>query len=236
MDMNAKKKLVIGAIAALAVAGAGGAVAATQLGSPNEESQAVIDDAAKQLGIEPSRLTNALKQALLNRVDAAVQAGRLSEERGEALKERIRSGETPLLLGGFGFKGPGLHFHLGDLDTITSYLGLSATELRTRLADGQSLAQIARAEGKSVDGLVDAITDATKQKVNAAVDDGTLTRERADLILSDIQDRVSELVNGTRVGPFGFGLDLKLGVGPGAEHGFPRFERAVPGIFPDAPA
>jgi hypothetical protein len=227
VNMNARKKLVAGAVAALAVAGAGGAVAATQLGSPKEESQAVIDDAAKQLGIDSGKLTDALEQALVNRVDAAVEAGRLTEERGEALKERIRSGETPLLVGGLGFRGPGIvHFHLGDLDTITSYVGLSATEVRSRLADGQSLAEIARAEGKSVDGLVDAITAAAKEKVNAAVDAGTLTRERADLILSDIEDRVADLVNGTRMGPFG--------LGPGPD--FPRFEGVVPGIFRGAPA
>jgi hypothetical protein len=230
VNMNARKKLVAGAVAALAVAGAGGAVAATQLGSPKEESQAVIDDAAKQLGIDSSKLTDALEQALLNRVDAAVEAGRLTEERGEALKERIRSGDTPLL-GGLGFREPGIvHFHLGDLDTITSYLGLSTTEVRSRLADGQSLAEIARAEGKSPDGLVDAITAAAKEKVNSAVDAGTLTRGRADLILSDIEDRVADLVNGTRMGRFG------VGVGPGLGPDFPRFEGVVPGIFRRAPA
>jgi hypothetical protein len=67
--------------------------------SPKEESQAVIDDAAERLGVEPSELSDALKEALKSRVDAAVDAGRLTEAQGEALKERIDEGQTPLLFG-----------------------------------------------------------------------------------------------------------------------------------------
>src|SRR6266511_3920409 len=83
---GARRKLVAGAAAALAVAGGGVAVGATAFGSPKEESQAVIADAAKQLGIEPAKLSAALKQALENRVDAAVAAGRITKAQGDPLK------------------------------------------------------------------------------------------------------------------------------------------------------
>jgi len=45
-------------------------------------------------------------------------------------------------------------------DAASNYLGLSAEELRGELANGQSLAQVAEANGKSVDGLTQAIADA----------------------------------------------------------------------------
>ena len=48
MDGSLKRKVVAGTVAALAVGGAGAAVAATQFrSSPSEESKAVLSDAAK---------------------------------------------------------------------------------------------------------------------------------------------------------------------------------------------
>ena len=79
--MKKRTKLAAGAGAALAVVGAGGAVAANRL-SPREESRAVVEDAAKQLGVDPAKLSDALRKALENRIDEAVEAGRLTEEQG----------------------------------------------------------------------------------------------------------------------------------------------------------
>ena len=45
----------------LAVSGAGGAVAATKLRTPEQESRAVLNDVADQLGVTPERLSNAFK-------------------------------------------------------------------------------------------------------------------------------------------------------------------------------
>src|SRR6266498_666444 len=95
METSAKRKLAAGAAVALLAAGGGAAVAASKFGTPKEQSQAVVADAAKQLGIEPAKLSDALKKALENRVDAAVAAGRLSKDQADALKERIESGGLP---------------------------------------------------------------------------------------------------------------------------------------------
>src|SRR5688500_8461458 len=101
--MSRRNKLVAGGAALLLAAVAGGAIGATKL-TPRQESQAVINDAADQLGVEPGELSNALKQALKNRVDAAVEDGRLTKEQGQRMKERIDANEVPL----FGL-GPRLH-------------------------------------------------------------------------------------------------------------------------------
>src|SRR5580765_8533422 len=133
MDMNAKRKIVIGAAAGLLLVGAGGAFAAGRLSSPKADSQAVIDDAAKQLGIEPAKLSAALTTALQNRVDAAVAEGRLTKAQGDALKARIASGDVPLLFGGGPHRGgpgfgadPGLRHRRGPgLDAAARYLGIT---------------------------------------------------------------------------------------------------------------
>ena len=213
--MDRKRKIVAGAAAGLAVAGGGAAIGATQLGSPGAESQAVVNDAARQLGIQPSKLGDALKKALENRVDAAVAAGRLTKEQGDALKARIESGEVPLF-GGFhgGFHG-GFGHHFGDLDAAASYLGLTEAGLRSQLEGGKTLAQVAKDRGKSVDGLVEALVEAAKKRLDADVAAGRLTRSQADSILDDLKQRITDRVDGD-AGPPRFGFRRFDGPPPAA--------------------
>jgi hypothetical protein len=193
--MDRKRKLVIGAAAVLAVAGGGVAIGATQLGSPSEESQAVVNDAAKQLGVTPTALSNALKQAMMNRVDAAVAAGKLTKAQGDALKTRIQAGSLPLF---FGFRGPGEYRHFGaDIAVAASYLGITEDQLRTDLQSGKTLAQLAKDKGKSVDGLVSALYNAEKKELDQAVSDGRLTKDQEQTILANLKQRITGKVNGT---------------------------------------
>jgi polyhydroxyalkanoate synthesis regulator phasin len=198
MDMNAKRKVVIGLAAGLLLVGAGGAFAAGKLTSPKDERQAVINDAAKRLGIEPAKLSDALTKALEDRVDAAVADGRITKAEGEALKARIEAGDAPLFFGGgrhhgghdFGrHRGPGL-------DAAAKYLGITEAQLRTELQNGKSLADVAKAHGKTVDGLVDAVVDEAKTRLDAAVNAGKLTQAQANEMLSDLKDRITDFVNG----------------------------------------
>jgi predicted DNA-binding protein (UPF0251 family) len=163
------------------------------LGSPKDGSQAVLNDAAKQLGVKPSALSAALKKALENRVDDAVAAGRLTKEQGAELKQRIESGDLPLLglplLGARGFPhfGPHEFGFFGRLDAAASYLGLTETQLESRLNDGKTLAEVAKAQGKSADGLVDALYNAEKKKLDDAVAAGRLTKAQGDELKQRIE-------------------------------------------------
>jgi polyhydroxyalkanoate synthesis regulator phasin len=195
MDRSTKTKIVAGAVAAAAIAGGGAAVAATQLRSPSEESQAIVNDVAAQLGVQPQALSNALKKALENRVDAAVADGRLTKEQGDALKQRIESGQAPLFFGP-GLGGPHRGGHLADLDAAASYLGLTEDQLRTQLQSGKTLADVAKAQGKSVDGLIDALVADAKEHLDDAVADGRLTKAQANQILADLKQRITDRVNG----------------------------------------
>ncbi len=192
--------------AGLAVAGGGVAIGATQLGD-GDKSQAIVKDAAQQLGVQPSALSSALKKALENQVDAAVDAGQLTKAEGDALKARIESGEIPLFgpLGKLGV-GPLGHSRFGfaNLDAAASYLGLSESELRSQLESGKTLAQVARDRGKSVDGLVDALVKSAKEQLDAAVAAGKLEKSDEVSILKDLESRLEELVNGTIPGGFPF--------------------------------
>jgi hypothetical protein len=176
--MARRYRLAITVVAALSVLVAGAAFAATRALSPQQESQAVIDDAAKQLGVQPDELSDALKQALKNRVDAA---------------------DAPLF--GLG-PGPGFREHrvLGSvpakLEAAARYLGMTQEELRRALEDGKTLAQVARDRNKSVDGLVDALVAPAEQKLAWAVEEGRLTEAEKTEMLSRLREHLTEVVNG----------------------------------------
>ena len=197
--MLSKHKVVAVVAALVVVVGAGAAVGATGALSPKQESEAVVNDAAEELGVEPSELTAALKKALKNRVDAAVAAGRLSEAQGQAMKERIDAGEVPLV--GFGpGPGHGHHHHglFGGLDAAADYLGMTEAQLRTALDGGKTLAQVAKSKGKSVDGLVKALVADAKARLAEAVKDGRLTQAQSKAMQSGLEARIAELVRSTR--------------------------------------
>jgi len=196
MKGSNRRKVVAGAAAMAAVVGSGAAVAATQW-SPKADEDAVLADAAAQLGVEPDELEGAIEQALENRLDEAVAAGRMTQEQADALKERIESGEFPLFGGGGGPGGPGGPHGGGmvAIDAAASYLGLTDAELRTELDDGSTLADVAEEQGKSVDGLVTALVDAAKTDLADAVEAGRLTEAQQTEILAGLEERITTLVN-----------------------------------------
>jgi hypothetical protein len=189
-----KLKLAGGTAALAALLGGGAAIAATQL-SPAEESDAIVADAAKQLGVDADELGAALKQALENRIDAAVEAGRLGEEQAAELKERLEAGEVPLvgLGGGHGQRG---HHGLVDFAAAAGFLGVTEDALRTRLQAGDTLADVARAEGKTAAGLVDALLAAAKADLEEKVAAGRLTDAQRDSILEGLDGRIEDVVSG----------------------------------------
>jgi hypothetical protein len=195
--MDVKRKVIAGAAAALAVGGAGAGIAATKLNdSPSAESKAIVDDAAKQLGVQPQALSDAIKKALSDRVDKAVADGRLTKEQGAELKKRIAADEFPLFgPPAFGphFGAPHPFFH--GLDAAATYLGLTDAQLRSRLNGGKTLAEIAKAENKSVDGLKTALQKDAKEKLDAEVKAGRLSKDDETQVLKDLDRRIDDLVN-----------------------------------------
>ena len=82
---------------------------------------------------------------------------------------------------------------------MTDYLGLTAAQLRTQLEAGKTLADIAKAQGKTVAGLEDAIVAAATKKLDAAVAAGKLTAAQEATMLADLKSHVDDMVN--RTGP-----------------------------------
>jgi hypothetical protein len=86
---------------------------------------------------------------------------------------------------------------------IGDYLGLTQAQLKADLQDGQSLAQIAVAQGKAVSGLEAAIVADARTHLDAAVAAGKLTSSQEVAILADLSSHVADRVNSTGPPPGG---------------------------------
>ncbi len=221
MPISAKRKLVAGATGLIVLAGTGGAYAATQsnTATPTKtkpaiarvdmaaEQKAFLDDVAKRLNVTRDQLDAAIKGAAEARIDAAVAAGKLTKEQGDAVKKRLAAG-APLLgrgpilgggpRGGHPDKIRGIGFGLRE---AADYLGLSMEQLHEQLRDGKSLADVAKAQNKSVDGLKAALKSALTAKLDQAVKDKHLTEAQKTKMLANVDARLDEIVNNT--GPRG---------------------------------
>lgn len=208
MTTRMKQILTIGALVAVLAIGVGVA-AADSIGN---DQDAFLNNVAKRLNVTPAALKAALKGAKDDQIDAAVAAGKITKEQGDAMKARSAEGGVPFF-GGGGHHGRGFGHGGGpdSLDAAAKYLGLTEAELHTQLESGKTLAEIAKAQGKTVDGLEKALTSAAKTKFDAAVKAGKITQAQADDMLKRMTDRLDDLVNGKMPA---------RGDGDGGHHGF----------------
>jgi hypothetical protein len=222
--MSVRMVLVLAGVAAVFVAGA--AFAASSSGTPGSS---FFDSLARHLGISTEKLADATKAAEIDQVDAALAAGRITKEQADALKARINASQ-PGTNGffGFGFKfGPGggpmgghggfgfgRGFGLkGYISTAADYLGLSQQDILQKLGQGQSLADVAKAQKKSVDGLEQALYDHAKSQLDQAVTDKRITSDQESAILANLKTTIDKIVNATP-GTHMFGVHPALNGAP----------------------
>jgi hypothetical protein len=212
MTPSLKRKLTIGAVGAtlLGVAGGGAYAAASSSSSSTDPAQAYLNDVANRLHVSVADLQAALKGAASDQIDQLVKDGKLTQTQADRIKQRIQNGKGPLAggpligparfflgpLGGMDRGGPFLiKPFFGGLDAAATYLGLTDAQLRQKLRSGKSLAAVAKAQNKSVDGLKTAIKDQLKSRLDKAVTAKKITKAQEDKILSNIDSRLDTLVN-----------------------------------------
>jgi hypothetical protein len=106
-----------------------------------------------------------------------------SETEAEATPEAC----GPRGAGGRG--GPGL-------EAAAEALGMEVEALREALAGGQTLAEVAEGAGVAVEDLVAAMVAEATEHLDAAVEAGRITEERAAEVADGLQDRVEARVDG----------------------------------------
>ena len=95
------------------------------------------------------------------------------------------------------FGGAGMYGKYSPMTAISSYLGLPRAQLVNRMHSGASLAEIARAQGKTVSGLKSVMVSTMKRNLAA---DSDLTAAQRTAILSLMESHVDAMITGSYLG------------------------------------
>lgn len=147
------------------------------------------------------RLREQLQELVDDGTLTSEQADTVATFLGENRSERGIPGGFPGFPGGPGGRGGHGRGHFGvglESGEIAELFGLEGDELRDLMRDGQSLADIATAQGVDVQAVIDTIVNATKEHFDEAVANGRLTQEEADTKLAELTERITEMVNTAR--------------------------------------
>ncbi len=87
-----------------------------------------------------------------------------------------------------------------EINAAIEALGIDRADLRDAMRDGESIADVAEANGVDVDDVIAALVESATERINDAVTEGRLTQAEADERLADVEARVTDRVNHVREG------------------------------------
>ena len=186
--------LILGAVAALAV----GLIAVVGVGAQEGPGSGRVGDfvtrLADRLGISEDELTTAVKDVEIDMINQAVEEGRLTEQQGADVIERIRNGDVHFP--GNGRPGPRpCRAQAFVINAAAEVLGLENDELKAKLEEGMSLAEVAEEQGMTVEDFTAALTSEVEADLQAKVDAGAITQEQMDRLLEGFTSHVDKLIN-----------------------------------------
>ena len=163
---------------------------------------------AESNGIEPQTVIDAMVAQMTAELDAKVESGDLTEERAAMIRTQI----TDMVVGfvNEGFDGEREHrgqrhgkgershdrFDAAECGELATLVGADdCATLKTAMRGGQTLAQIAESNGIEPQTVIDAMVAEMSAELDAKVDSGAITEERAAMIREQLTEMVTGFVN-----------------------------------------
>lgn len=205
-----------GAVASPLIAAAAKALNLTpqQLLQKLSDGKTTIADVAKQQGVDINTVIAAMTSADQDRISKIVNnpwpqfgAGKgFAGTGGPGPATAPGAAAGPAFGGRFGL-GLGRIANLA-LDPAAKALGITTDQLKTDLANGQTIAQIAKSKNVDVNTVINALVAAASAKIDAAVTAGHLSTAQAAKVKAALTKGITDLVNngfpkGPNGGPFG---------------------------------
>ncbi|MCP4540915.1 MAG: hypothetical protein GY832_27585 [Chloroflexi bacterium] len=172
-----------------------------------EEVQTALGESIVELaeaqGMSLDDLVDALTAPMLERIQQAVDDGRITQEQADERiaqieEHMLKALESGSLFGsgpGQGRGGPGGGRRGGPQpEVLAEALGLTVEELHEALSDGQTVAELAEAQGVAMEDLVDALMAPMLERIQQAVDEGRITQEQADEQIIQMEEHILQML------------------------------------------
>lgn len=168
------------------------------------EDGQTINDVIVANGGDVAAVTAAVEAQFVERLDTALANERIDQERydemvagidaamDEALarpapqtvRERVRTGVE-------------LRMDNAILNLVSEETGLTRQEVFAQLREGKTIGVVITENGGDLDAISGQIVAGLTDRINEAVENGTIDQERADTLLSDLETRVDEWLSRT---------------------------------------
>jgi DNA-directed RNA polymerase specialized sigma subunit len=136
-----------------------------------------IAEVAEANGTDPQDVIDALVATGAERLDAAVADGRVDQATADERKETLPERAADLVKGDLDRDRRRHPARPVALRTIADTIGISTDDLRGALRDGQTIAQVAEANGTDPQDVIDALTVRATQRITKVVN-GDTVRQR----------------------------------------------------------
>ncbi len=166
-----------------------------ELKASMQEGNTLAEIAAAQ-GISEADLISQLVAASSARLDEKVAAGDLTAEEAAEKKAGLQERVTNAVNADPSERKGNRRGNRGEkAEALGEALGLSVEELREGFAAGNSIADMAVAQGLDVDDVVDELVANAMERVDAALAEGKIDADRAAEITEGLEEKITERVN-----------------------------------------
>ncbi|MCY3784789.1 MAG: hypothetical protein OXG79_13560 [Chloroflexi bacterium] len=199
------------------------------------ESGDSLADIAEANDVTTDDYVAAVVDAATTAIDDAVADGKLSEDRAAEIKEGLTDKVTAMVTSDAGWHGRSRGWAVkldnkpSPVVVLSELSGVSVEEIREQRVEGTSLADIAEANGLTKDEYVDELVTRATAAIDAAVEAGRLSEERAQTMKDGLADRVESIVTNTDEPGRGHGWGRGFGHGGrGGKHGGCHSSKSTP--------
>ncbi len=191
------------------VAGAIG-ITATQLQTEMTAGK-TIAAIAKEHNVDAATVIATLVTDENAEIDAAVTAGQLTQAQATQMKTQTTQRVTDMVNGiepahgPGGPGGPGRGLQAEDQQVIATAIGITTTQLQTELSGGKTVAAIAKEHNVDPAKVISALVTSENSEIDQRVSSGQITAAQAVQMKTMTQQRVTDVVDGTRPAGGGWG-------------------------------
>ncbi len=185
-----------------------------------------LADIAEANDVSTDDYVAAVVEAAETAIDGAVADGKLSEDRAAEIKGGLTDKVTAMVTSEAGWHGRSRGWAVkldnkpSPVVVLSELSGLSVEEIRESRVEGTSLADIAEANSVTKDDYVDELVTRATAAIDAAVEAGRLSDERAQTMKDGLADRVESIVTNADEPGRGHGWGRGFGHGGrGGKHG-----------------